>query len=420
MSELLKYKCIACGGTLKFSSQKQKLICTYCDTTYDVEEFEAAGGVEKQPEYNEIKNEWDLDKEGLVVYACKTCGGEVIGSKDLTATKCPFCNNPVIISNKLKGYLKPDLVIPFRLNKRNAEKTLKEYINSFKFVPDEFVEDYHIKEIKGIYVPFWTYNAYIEIDVSYIGDKYNKNINTSYYDIKLDGEIKFNKVPVAGSERFNDNFMNSIEPYDLSKAVPYSSAYMPGYLAYKYDENALFYQDKAHYRMATSIDNLMKNELNEYDDIIGKKYDYKYKDYSYNYALYPVWFLVTIWKGKKYIFAMNGQTGKIVGDIPFCKRKGVLYGLKIYMILVPILMLFFSGWYNSETALFNWFYYSFFGTSLVAILSAATLIYLKWKNSTNKVHKIRTAENYIASGSLKILNRTVNIVEKNFMDYITK
>ena len=47
------------------------------------------------------------------------------------------------------------------------------------------------------------------------------------------------------------------------------------------------------------------------------------------YVLYPVWLLNTTWKGQKYTFAMNGQTGKLVGDLPMDKSayKKWLFGL---------------------------------------------------------------------------------------------
>lgn len=35
-----------------------------------------------------------------------------------------------------------------------------------------------------------------------------------------------------------------------------------------------------------------------------------------HYALLPVWMLHTKWKGQDFLFAMNGQTGRLVGDLP--------------------------------------------------------------------------------------------------------
>ena len=39
------------------------------------------------------------------------------------------------------------------------------------------------------------------------------------------------------------------------------------------------------------------------------------------YALYPVWLLNTSYKGEKYTFAMNGQTGKFIGNLPVDNGK---------------------------------------------------------------------------------------------------
>ena len=101
MAEISSYKCRDCGGTLQFSSRKQKLVCSSCGAEYDVSEFEeAAGEGSKASDYKPKEDQWNVEEEGLVVYECKNCGGEVIGDKNMASTKCPYCDNPIVISSK--------------------------------------------------------------------------------------------------------------------------------------------------------------------------------------------------------------------------------------------------------------------------------------------------------------------------------
>jgi hypothetical protein len=53
----------------------------------------------------------------------------------------------------------------------------------------------------------------------------------------------------------------------------------------------------------------------------------------------PVWMMYTEYKGKNYIFGMNGQTGKLMGEIP--KSLGRILGILggVFVITQIILMI---------------------------------------------------------------------------------
>ncbi len=62
--------------------------------------------------------EWgEGETDGLRTYVCKSCGGEIVGDANTAATSCPFCDNPIVMMGQFSGSLKPDLVIPFKLDK---------------------------------------------------------------------------------------------------------------------------------------------------------------------------------------------------------------------------------------------------------------------------------------------------------------
>lgn len=132
MAKMQEFKCPCCGGSIEFDSSVQKMKCPFCDTEFDVGTLsEYAQTVEEeQPEdmswSDEAGSEWqDGESEGLRTYVCKSCGGEIVGDANTAATACPFCGSPVVMTGQLSGALKPDYVIPFKLDKKAAKERLK-------------------------------------------------------------------------------------------------------------------------------------------------------------------------------------------------------------------------------------------------------------------------------------------------------
>ena len=127
---LKEYKCPCCGGAIEFDSSLQKMKCPYCDTEFEMETL-AAYDEELKGDSESTFNwdispgtEWKEEETGsLYSYICNSCGGEIVGDETLGATHCPFCSNPVIMTGQFSGALKPDMVIPFKLDKKAATET---------------------------------------------------------------------------------------------------------------------------------------------------------------------------------------------------------------------------------------------------------------------------------------------------------
>ncbi len=330
---LLEYKCPSCGGAIEFDPSLQKLKCPYCDTEFDVQTLKDYDETLNKEEDNmsweqSAGAQWQEGEEGgLKVYVCKSCGGEIVGDETTSATSCPYCDNPVVFTGNLAGTLKPDLVIPFKLDKKAAKEGLKRHLKGKKLLPKVFKDENHIDEIKGVYVPFWLFDAEANGDVSFKGTKVrmwsDSNYNyteTSYYSVRRAGSMGFEKVPVDGSSKMADDLMESIEPYNYSEAVDFMTAYLAGYLADKYDVDAKQSINRANARIKKCTeDSLAATVRGGYNTLIPEGSSVQLKNSSYKYALLPVWILNTTWNGNKYTFAMNGQTGKFVGNLPMDK-----------------------------------------------------------------------------------------------------
>jgi DNA-directed RNA polymerase subunit RPC12/RpoP len=346
LAELKEYKCPCCGGAIAFDSTLQKMKCPYCDTEFEMEALKgydldlSQEGSDSLEWQTQPGVEWAQgETDGLRSYVCHSCGGEIVGDANMAATSCPFCGNPVVVTGNVAGGLKPDLVIPFQLDKAAAKAGLMQHLKGKRLLPKVFKDQNHIDEIKGVYVPFWLFDADADADIRYRAtrvrtwsdSKYDYT-ETSFFSVVRAGTLGFEAVPVDGSSKMPDDLMESIEPFDLSQAVDFQTAYLAGYLADKYDVTADDSVERANQRVRQSTEQVFADTVQGFTTVTPEGGSVRLQNGRARYALYPVWMLNTTWNGNRYTFAMNGQTGKFVGDLPmdkgaFWRWFGLLAGI---------------------------------------------------------------------------------------------
>ena len=333
MSQLLEYKCPCCDGAIEFDTSSQKLKCPYCGTEFDIDTIASYNEDLQSESLDDMKwessqnNEWnDGETDGLSVYVCDSCGGEIVADETTSATSCPYCGSPIAIKGNLSGALKPDFVIPFKLDKKAAMEALKKHYQGKPLLPKIFKDQNHIEEIKGVYVPFWLFDTDADAQIRYKAtrtrvwsDSQYNYTETSHYSILRGGELGFERVPVDGSTQMDDALMESIEPFDFSEAVDFKTAYLAGFLADKYDVDSEQSIQRANERIKRSTEEVFASTVQGYSTVTPVSSAVQLHNGKTRYALYPVWLLTTDWEGKKFTFAMNGQTGKFVGDLPMDK-----------------------------------------------------------------------------------------------------
>lgn len=349
MTNLQEYKCPACGGAIGFDTKLQKMKCSYCDSEFEVESLKAYDAQLKEDQVDvmdwetPIEDEWADANDELKMYGCKSCGGELMVDANTTATACPYCDNPIVLMDQLNRGIKPQLIIPFKLDKEKAKANLLNHLKDKKFLPKIFKDKNHIDEIKGVYVPFWIFDTESQASYRYEGIKeenYSDNhfdyIKKRHYSIIREGSFTFEGVPVDGSSIVDDTLMEAIEPFDLKEATEFQTAYLAGYFADKYDVSKEETVDRANQRIKRSIEDEIAQSLRLYDETDEKSGHVHLHNGKARYVLYPVWFLNTTWQNEKYRFAMNGQTGKFVGDLPVDKGLYWQYFAKRALIVSAI------------------------------------------------------------------------------------
>ncbi len=352
MDQVLHYRCPNCDGEIQFDSQSQGMKCPYCGSQFEVaevEEYNESIGRRNQTDWQPYTTdtgaaEWN--DGGISLYRCSYCGGELICEDTTAATTCPYCNNPVVLTERLSGLLRPDFVIPFALDKEQAKMALSGHLKGKKLLPRSFTESHYVDSIQGVYVPFWLFDCEADASIRYKctrvrhwSDRNYRYTKTDYYMVLRDGNMRFDKVPVDGSSRMADNYMEALEPYDYSRMVGYRSAYLAGYLADRYDVAAADAIKRANERIRNSVIAQFDTTVLGYSTRVVTGITMQYADQRTRYALLPVWLVNAQYNGKTYSFAMNGQTGKFVGELPVDWKKFWLWVLMITLIGTPVIFL---------------------------------------------------------------------------------
>ena len=334
MQNMQDFKCPCCSGAIEWNSNVQKMKCPYCETEFEMEALNALNesAMAEQPdnmEWNtQAGTEWSGgEAENMSVYICESCGAEIVTDRTTAATTCPYCDNNIVMRGNVSGGLKPDMVIPFKLDKKAAKAGFEKHLKGKRLLPKIFRDENHIDEVKGVYVPFWLFDADANANIRFLATRtktwsdseyvYRK---TSYYNVLRGGNISFANIPVDGSSQMDDDLMDSIEPFNMAEAVDFNTAYLSGYLADKYDVDADQSIGRANLRIKNSTEEAFRKTVQGYTTVTTQSSSVNTTNGRTRYALFPVWILNTTYKDKKYTFAMNGQTGKFVGNLPICKN----------------------------------------------------------------------------------------------------
>lgn len=354
-SKITNYQCPGCTGPLKFSAATGRLECEYCGGSYAVSEMEAryaarnekAREADRQQEKNASR--WGADAARMRAYNCPSCGAELICEETTAATACPYCGNQSVVPGQFRDERKPDHVLPFRVEKEAAVQALKQHYRGKPLLPRGFASENHLQEIKGVYVPFWLYDVRADANVTFAATRTHVHqtrdervITTKHYAVDRAGSVRFEKVPVDGASKMPNELMDAIEPFDYGEMKPFALGYLPGFLAERYDEGGADCALRAEERCRNSAIDAMRDSVVGYDTCRVDRADVKLSRSEPEYALLPVWLLSTRWKEKTYLFAMNGQSGRFIGDLPISWGKAAVWFAAVFAALFAIGMLFFA------------------------------------------------------------------------------
>lgn len=333
---VISFKCPNCDGELVFDPSTQKYKCPYCTSLFSQEELDAMKPAEEsekkadtfEPGQEETDGEEAIETADesaeAVLYTCPSCGAEIVTDATTAATFCYYCHNPVVLGSKLAGKFLPDRIIPFEITKEAATKGFLDYVGKKKFVPRAFFSKKQIESITGVYFPYWVYNA--ELDGKVQGEARNVRVwrtgdieytETKHYAITREGTVKLSNLTENALKKANAKLAEGVMPYAFEKMKKFHMGYLSGFLAERRDIERQDVQAKMQDEMKESAQKLMRETINGYNAVSVRNAGFLPQKEMWHYALFPVWTITYKGhNGKIYYYSMNGQTGKVCGELP--------------------------------------------------------------------------------------------------------
>lgn len=335
MSATATFKCPSCGGYLEFDPDGQRFLCPYCSASFNEDELRQQSAA-KEEAYASAGN--------LRSYHCQSCGAEIVTDDTTAATRCYYCHNPVVLTDRLSEAFRPDGVIPFQLDRQAAEKKFSEFVKSKHFIDKAFFTPQQMEDFSGVYYPYWMADFEGEGHLDGTGTRVNvlpspsKTVTvTRYFDVERDGKISIRNLVRKALSKADGKLSDGIHPYDLSQQKPFSMGYLSGFLAEKRDVEASNVQPDM-LQEAKGYAQDMLTTSDEYDTLKGEA-TFQPTRTRMRYMLLPAWVLTYKGgtNGEPYYYMMNGQTGAVCGKLPLKKGKlalcSALVGLGLFALL---------------------------------------------------------------------------------------
>ena len=346
-------KCPACSAPIFFQPNLNKWKCEYCNSEFSLEEMQKYNNASSEENNKETDEDYSSEEVELTSYKCENCGAEIVADQNTAATFCVYCGSVAILKSKLTGKFAPDSIIPFKKEREEAIKSFESLSKGRPLCPKDFTDKKNIEKIKGVYIPFWLHNITIKGSLNSDATRVTSWTSGDYHYTKTDiyklfrkGEVSYVRVPVDGSTNFDNDIMNSIEPFNYDDLEKYNHAYLSGFFAEKYDVPSDKTLDEADKRALESTKDIMYEDASNYTTRRITENTLVATNNKLEYALLPVYMVNVKYGDKSYIFAMNGETGKFIGNIPLDKKKAWLYGILIFLgvaIVSYIILLMFMG-----------------------------------------------------------------------------
>lgn len=331
----ITYKCPNCDGGIIFDPASQKYQCEYCMSDFTQEELDAL-----KP-----------DSDRAVLYNCPSCGAQIVADETTTATFCYYCHNPVVLAGRLEGEYKPDYVIPFQIDRQEAEAVFSRWIAKKKYVPEAFYTEKQLESMTGVYFPYWIYGCKVDGKLDAQGTRLRtwdtagmRYTETKIYDVKRQGTMEVNHVARNGLRKANRRLVDGVMPFKMEEKKAFSMGYLSGFLAENRDMEKEQFEADVRTEVRDFALQSLQSQAGGYNSMRVRMNQADIQGEKWGYALLPVWTLTYNDKarGKIYYFALNGQTGKVCGKLPVDNRK---LARLFFSIFLPMLILFLIGGY---------------------------------------------------------------------------
>lgn len=307
------YSCPSCGADMSYNPTLGKIHCSHCDYNEQIGTDPAPEKKAEQPTTN---------------FHCPHCGSVLNTEEKTTSLICEYCEAPLVLTERLTGQTRPQRVAPFKIDRKSASETFRKWCKNGRFTPKGFLEAGDMKHIRGLYVPYWVFDASTNVQVNGTGTRVRVYVSgeteyteTSHYEIYRSIDLDYAGIPYDASVKMEDSQMAKLEPFDMSEMKVFQMPYLAGFDSDQYDLGSDQVQGAVQNRIKGFATGYARGTVSGYATVNLPMQQVNFKDIGSNYALMPVWLVSYMHQGKEYRFMMNGQTGKVIGKPPLSRSK---------------------------------------------------------------------------------------------------
>ena len=341
MEAIITYKCPNCDAGLLFDAENQLFKCEFCLSKFTEIELNNTETAKKAEEKAKENEEFQAE---INEYICSSCGAEVIAEKNTAADFCYYCHNPIVLADKVTGQFKPTKIIPFKFDKDEAKATFLRFAKKKWFVPKNYFSEQNVSKLSGVYYPFWVTDADTDSEMSAIGKNVRswrsgdyRYTETTTYDVYRRGAIHFEDITTSAISTEDKAMLEGILPYPVEDYQDFSMPYLQGYVAKKRDIEREAISNEVKGRMNSYAKTILERTTS-YGSLMTKRLDVAVLSSHWEYSLMPIWILTykkphktNKKKDKTFIYAMNGSTGKVYGELPISIPKLLLAALAAFI-----------------------------------------------------------------------------------------
>ena len=351
------FKCPSCGADMAFDPKSGMLSCAFCDrkdeiiaVNEDIEEYDF-----NTAEADASLNDWGTETKTV---ECDNCGGKTVVPAGETTVKCAFCGSAKVVSTDELPGIKPESLVPFKIDKKKALDFFAAWIKKRRFAPFALKNEYRNDGLKGVYIPYWSYDT--DTRSSYTGQAGDYYYVTEMHTVTVNGrtetkphqvrKIRWRFVSGTYDKSFDDIIFNDsgnvdqkiierIEPFHLNELVKYNPKFLAGFAAERYKNGLKAVWERAKLHIGKILRGDITAIIKRGCDVVGTvNISTHFDNIKYKHMLLPVWISSYTFKNKIYNFYVNGQTGEVQGKSP---KSALKIGGLIFIILAIAVALYF-------------------------------------------------------------------------------
>ncbi|MFT4683216.1 MAG: DNA-directed RNA polymerase subunit RPC12/RpoP [Flavobacteriales bacterium] len=354
-----KIHCSNCGSELKYKPGTEVLDCQYCGTQNEISASDVVIEEKDLDEYLRLEA-GRKGSDAVETLECGSCGAINPFEETNVGKACMFCGGHLLAKDAVKiDQIKPQALIPFQIEHRKAILHYSTWLKSRWFAPNDLKHMQNLPDkIRGIYMPYWTFDAQTESD--YSGQRGVNRTEYESYSVEVNGETQtkqrsktvtdwysasghvshfFDDELTLGNNAVPELISMKLRPWDLSLLVPFDHDFLRGFIVESYSIGLEESFGTAKERIETQVNRLVRSDIGGDQQRIHSV-DTDWHNLTFKHILLPMYVSAYQFKGKSFRFLINGQTGEVQGERPYSVWK--IASLVISILAVIGLILFFA------------------------------------------------------------------------------